>query len=127
MNLLEQSGFSEDKLNKVRDFMGYERCDLLDVLEFLAYNTTPIDREKRADIVRKTTMKRLSDEQKAFVDFILSKYIQFGFKELGNDKLPDLVQMKYHSMSDAITKLSMKPHDLRRLFLSMQHDMYTLG
>lgn len=125
LELLEQSGFSEEKLNMVRDFMGYEKCDLLDVLDFLAYNTTPIEREKRAEIVRKTTMKKLSDEQKSFVDFILSKYIEFGFKELGNDKLADLVQMKYHSMMDAVRKLSMQPQDLRSLFLNMQHDMYT--
>ena len=125
LELLEQSGFSEEKLNMVRDFMGYEKCDLLDVLDFLAYNTTPIEREKRAEIVRKTTMNKLSDEQKSFVDFILSKYIEFGFKELGNDKLADLVQMKYHSMMDAVRKLSMQPQDLRSLFLNMQHDMYT--
>ena len=63
--------------------------------------------------------------QESFVDFILSKYIEFGFKELGNDKLADLVQMKYHSMMDAVRKLSMQPQDLRSLFLNMQHDMYT--
>ena len=124
LDLLDQSGFSEEKLNMVRDFLGYERCDLFDVLEFLAYNTTPMEREKRAAIVRKTTMRRLSAEQKDFIDFILGKYIEFGFKELGNDKLADLVQMKYHSMTDAIKKLSLQPQDLRALYLNMQRDMY---
>ncbi|MBP3828290.1 MAG: DEAD/DEAH box helicase family protein [Prevotella sp.] len=125
LRLLEDSGFHEEKLNMIRDFMGYENCDLLDVLEFLAYNTTPIDREKRAEIVRKTTMLKLNNEQKIFIDFILSKYIEFGFKELGNDKLSDFMQMKYHSFSDGMRKLSMRPDEIRNLYLNMQHDMYT--
>lgn len=125
LRLLEDSGFHEEKLNMIRDFMGYENCDLLDVLEFLAYNTTPIDREKRAEIVRKTTMLKLNNEQKIFIDFILSKYIEFGFKELGNDKLSDFMQMKYHSFSDGMKKLSMRPDEIRNLYLNMQHDMYT--
>lgn len=125
LRLLEDSGFHEEKLNMIRDFMGYGNCDLLDVLEFLAYNTTPIDREKRAEIVRKTTMLKLNNEQKIFIDFILSKYIEFGFKELGNDKLSDFMQMKYHSFSDGMRKLSMRPDEIRNLYLNMQHDMYT--
>lgn len=125
LELLEQSGFQEEKLEMIRKFMGYEKCDMMDVLEYLAYNTTPMEREKRAEVVRQTTMKKLTDEQRSFVDFILSLYVTNGFRELGMEKLGTLVDMKYHSVYDAKKKLAMEPQDMMKLFLDVQHDMYT--
>lgn len=126
LDVLEASGFPEDKLEMIRKFIGYEDCDMLDVLEFIAYNTTPMERQKRANIVKEKLRTELTKEQLDFVAFILDQYVRNGFKELGLDKLGTLVDMKYHSITDALQKLSMQPQEVKAMFLDMQHDMYML-
>lgn len=124
LEVLEQSGFQEDKLEMVRKFMGYEKCDMLDVLEFLAYNTTPIERKKRAEILKVAELKKLNQQQMEFVNFVLDLYVKHGFKELDNDKLGTLLEMKYHSLTDAMQKLGLKPDEMRTFFLGMQQELY---
>ena len=43
----------------------------------------------------------LDDRQKDFLAFVLSKYIETGVGELDQDKLPSLLELKYHSIPDA--------------------------
>jgi type I restriction enzyme R subunit len=125
LRTLDEAGFAEEKLLLLKNMLKMQNCDLLDVLEYIAYDSTPMEREKRAEIVRQNTMKRLSNEQKSFVEFILSLYVTNGFKELGMDKLGTLVDMKYHSVFDAKRKLDMDTKGIKKLFLDLQHDMYT--
>ena len=124
LDLLEQSGFQEDKLELMRSFLQMEKCDLLDVLSYLAYNTTPLDRQRRADILRAEMKKTATKSQQDFADFIMQTYVRNGFKELGMDKLPVLIDMKYHSISDARQQLSMDPRQMRDFFLEVQHNLY---
>nr|MCR5131057.1 hypothetical protein [Prevotella sp.] len=124
LDLLAESGFQEDKLEKMRHFMQMEDCDMLDVLEFLAYHTKPIDRERRAAILKENLLKSLSAQQQDFVTFMLDMYVRNGFKELASDKLGTLVEMKYHSFLDAVKTLNMKPQEVKSLYLNMQHELY---
>ena len=124
LEVLEQSGFPEDKLEMTRRFLEMEECDMLDVLAFLAYNTTPIDRQRRAEILQQTTLRQYSKEQQEFVNYIMELYVRNGFKELDSDKLPTLIQMKYHSPHDAIRELKMQPAQIRQFFLGMQRQLY---
>ena len=124
LNLLEQSGFQEEKLNLVRRFLQMEQCDMLDVLSYLAYNTTPLDRKRRAEIIRAEMEASATKSQQDFANFILKLYVDNGFKELGMDKLPTLIDMKYHSVSDAKTQLNMNPAQMREFFLNLQHELY---
>jgi len=124
LDILERSGFQEDKLELMRRFLQLDKCDMLDVLSYLAYETTPMERQKRAEILREDMMKRLSEQQKDFVNFILSMYVRNGFKELGLDKLGTLIDMKYHSIADAKQQLKMDPREMRNFFLDLQKDLY---
>ena len=124
LDLLEQSGFQEEKLNLVRRFLQMEKCDLLDVLSYLAYNTTPLDRQRRADIIRAEMEASATKSQQDFADFILKLYVDNGFKELDMDKLPTLLDMKYHSTSDAKAQLNMDTLQIRNFFLDFQHELY---
>ena len=124
LEVLEQSGFPEDKLELTRRFLALEHCDMLDVLSFLAYNSTPIDRQRRAEILKAATMKKYSEAQRDFVDYIMQLYVRNGFKELDADKLPTLINMKYHSPIDAMRKLNMQPQEIRNFFLGMQQQLY---
>lgn len=124
LDVLERSGFQEDKLELMRRFLQLEECDMLDVLSYLAYETTPIERERRAEILRQDMMKTLSKQQQEFVEFILGLYVRNGFKELGMDKLGTLIDMKYQSIADAKQQLNMNPMEMRNFFLGMQKELY---
>ena len=125
LDLLEQSGFQEEKLNLMRRFLEMENCDMLDVLSYLAYNTTPLERKRRAEILLKDIENKTTKPRREFVAFVLDMYVNNGYKELGMDKLSTLLNMKYHSISDAKQELDMNPAQLREFFLTMQHDLYT--
>ena len=124
LDLLEQSGFQEEKLNLVRRFLQMEKCDLLDVLSYLAYNTTPLDRQRRADIIRAEMEASATKSQQDFADFILKLYVDNGFKELEMEKLETLIDMKYHTLSDAKAQLNMDTLQIRNFFLDFQHELY---
>ena len=64
LDILERSGFQEDKLELMRRFLQLDKCDMLDVLSYLAYETTPLERQRRAEILREDMTKRLSEQQK---------------------------------------------------------------
>ena len=124
LELLERSGFGQEKLEKMRSFMNMDNCDMLDVLEFLAYETTPIERERRAGIVAKELLDKYSDQQREFVEYILSLYVRNGFKELATDQLVPIINMKYHSMFDGLRQLQMKPQEVMNFFLKLQNELY---
>lgn len=124
LNVLEESGFPEDKLEMTRRFLELEQCDMLDVLAFLAYNTTPMERQRRAEILQAQAIKQYSKAQQDFVNYIMQLYVRNGFKELGSEKLPTLIQMKYHTPHDAVKELKMQPAEIRQFFLGMQQQLY---
>ena len=62
--------------------------------------------------------------QQDFANFILKLYVDNGFKELDMDKLPTLIDMKYHSVSDARQSLGMDAMQIRDFFLDFQHQLY---
>ncbi len=127
LNVLAQSGFPEDKLNLTRRFLELTDCDMLDVLAFLAYNTTPVERLRRAEVLKQRAMKEYTAAQQEFVNYIMDLYVRNGFRELGSEKLPTLINMKYHSPIDAIKTLHMQPAQIREFFLGMQQKLYSEG
>lgn len=124
LDVLEQSGFPEDKLEMTRRFLELEQCDMLDVLAFLAYNTTPIDRQRRAEILMEQARRKFTAAQQEFVNYIMGLYIRNGFHELGSDKLPTLINMKYHSPVDAVRHLGMNPEQIRKFYIGLQEILY---
>ena len=124
LDVLAQSGFPEDKLEMTRRFLDMEQCDMLDVLAFLAYNTTPIERQRRAEILMEQARKKFSAAQQDFIDYIMGLYVRNGFKELGSDKLPTLINMKYHSAMDAVNMLKLQPAQLKDFYWGLQQMLY---
>ena len=102
-----------------------QKCDLLDVLEYIAYASTPIERAKRVELVKKKYVDALNKEQREFDNLILQYYVDNGFKELGTDKLKTFISIKYNSMNDAKEKLQMSPVDIRNHYFELQRRLYT--
>ena len=124
LDVLAQSGFPEDKLEMMRNFLELENCDMLDVLAYLAYNTTPMDRQRRAEILKRQAQKKYTSAQMDFLDYVMQLYVRNGFKELSADNLPTLIGMKYHTPVDAIAALNMQPAQIKDFYWSMQEMLY---
>ena len=124
LDRLEQEGFGEDKLLMIQRVMQKEKCDLLDVLEYLAYSEQPIERAERVRRVKEKYFNDLAEEQSNFFTFILDFYVRNGFKELAMDKLKDFINIKYNSMTDAKRKLDMTAQDLRAQYIALQSALY---
>ena len=65
----------------------------------------------------------LNNEQKAFLEFILSKYIETGVEELDQEKLPDLLKLKYQAIRDAEEILG-GVDSIRTTFIGFQKYLY---
>lgn len=120
---MEHDGFSLDKLLKVQEMLNYEKCDLLDVLEYLAYHTTPLERQQRVTIVKPLLAAELNTKQTEFVDFVLQQYIQQGYGELSMENLPELIKLKYGTINDAKAELG-SLGEINKVFVDFQKDLY---
>jgi len=101
-----------------------QKCDLLDVLEYIAYDSTPIERAQRVELVKKQYVDSLNKEQQDFDNLILQYYVSNGFKELGKDNLKTFITIKFNSMSDAKEKLQMSVADIRAHYYELQRRLY---
>lgn len=120
---MEHEGFSLDKLLKVQEMLNYEKCDLLDVLEYLAYQTTPLERQQRVSMIRPSLATEFNSKQSEFIDFVLQQYIQQGYGELSMENLPELIKLKYGTINDAKSELGTLP-EIMKIFIGFQKELY---
>jgi len=104
LDRLSHAGFGTTELEAIQQLVQAEKGDLIDVLEYIAYAKPIITREERATTAQKS-VTHLNDKQREFVDFVLEQYIEHGVSELSLEKLPDLLELKYQSLSEAEEQL----------------------
>ncbi len=109
----------------MRQLIKAEDSDIYDVLEYVAFAVKPISRMQRVDNSRDSIFVQLNDKQKDFVGFVLEKYIESGVDELSQEKLPDLLTLKYHSMTDAAEKPG-GVDIIKETFIGFQKYLYQL-
>lgn len=97
-------------------------CDLYDVLSHLAFQAELIPRVTRAQKAT-VSISDYSKEQKEFLDFILSQYVEEGHRELASDKLPELMTLRYGGVRDALDILG-NPEDVKKDFEQLQQKLY---
>ncbi len=120
---LEEKGYGQEQLIDLSRMIHAEKSDLYDVLSYIAYAQLPISREERVETHRKLIFMHYADKQQEFLDFILEHYIQQGVDELAENKLPNLIELKYHAVRDAVAELG-SIADIRELFIGFQSYLY---
>ncbi len=120
---LDEAGFGKDELTTLQKIIDAEKSDLFDVLEFISYAIKPVTREARVAAAQHNIFALLDVNQKEFLEFVLTKYIETGVEELEQEKLPSLLELKYHAVSDAADKLGGVPR-IRELFIEFQKHLY---
>ena len=120
---LSEMGYDKEKLETVQKLINAENSDLFDVLAYISFALEPISREQRVEKAKVSIYKDLNEKQKEFLNFVLSKYVGEGVEELGEDKLPKLLNLKYQSIDDAEKELG-KLAKIRSTFIDFQKYLY---
>jgi type I restriction enzyme R subunit len=123
LNKLADVGYGKDELAAIQKMINAEKSDLFDVLEYISFAVKPITRELRVAEAQSKIFAMLNNRQKEFLEFVLSKYIETGVEELDQEKLPDLLALKYHAISDA-TEILGGVENIRTTFVDFQKYLY---
>jgi len=116
-------GIDLEQLDNIQKVVNAEDCDLFDVLSYLSYNTPLITRQQRINNSKESIFEGVDDKNKEFLNFVLSKYEEKGVEELDEEKLPQLLNLKYNAISDAINILG-EVDSIRSTFFDFQEHLY---
>lgn len=123
LDKLSDIGYGESELQDIQKMVNAESSDLFDVLSYISFAIKPISREQRVKKTKEKIFADLDENQKEFLKFVLSKYIQKGSEELDEEKLPQLLNLKYSAISDAVENLG-GVDEIRSTFFDFQKKLY---
>ena len=124
LNDLSEAGYDEEKLDSMKELIDARDSDVYDVLAFVAYAAETRTRMERVQQAKPHIAKAFADyKQQAFIDFILSKYVEDGVKELATTKMRSLIELKYNTISDAAAEMG-SPAQIRETFVGFQKYLY---
>lgn len=124
LDKLSEKGYGIDQLNEIKSLINAEKSDLYDVLAYVAFASQPITRAERVAATKDIIFSHYHDsKQQAFLDFVLSKYVDEGVCELAQEKLPILLNIKYRAMTDAVTELG-STTSIKDMFIGFQQHLY---
>lgn len=120
---LSEKGYGAPQLADLQRMIDAQKSDLYDVLAYIAFSRAPISREERARTGQSRIFAGRSDNQQEFLAFVLDHYVKQGVHELDQDKLPDLLELKYHGVADAVAALG-DVSEIRDVFIGFQKHLY---
>jgi len=120
---LAEAGYGKAELSTMQTLIDAEKSDLYDVLEYISFAIKPISREARVARAQPNIFALLNNKQKEFLEFVLSKYIESGVEELDQEKLPELLTLKYQALDDAM-KILGGVENARNTFIGFQKHLY---
>ncbi len=123
LEALSEQGYGTKALLELQKLVQAEKSDLFDVLEYIAFAITPILRSTRVENAKAPIFAGLTAHQRDFLEFVLFKYIDHGVDELAQSKLPELISLKYQSITEA-SELLGGAENLNALFGSFQKHLY---
>jgi type I restriction enzyme R subunit len=121
---LADAGFEMDKLKRLQALVSAEKCDLLDVLEYVAYAVEMLERTRRADNARQIIAEKYTVPQRNFLSFVLKQYVEHGIDALSAERLGSLLETKYGSVPDGVNQLGEIP-TIRNIFVGFQQHLYS--
>ena len=89
----------------------------------LAFATPVFTREKERLLAAAMLFDEYEEHEKLFLEFVLGEYVDHGIEELNVEKLPNLLQLKYGGMNDAIRTFG-TPAKINQIFVGFQRLLY---
>jgi type I restriction enzyme R subunit len=121
---LAEKGYGEEQLTEISRLIDAEKSDLYDVLAYIAYASPPMSRRERVLAHKSLIFSRYIGKQQEFLDFVLEQYIKAGVGELDRSKLPQLLELKYHTVRDAVEELG-SVANISEVFIGFQQYLYS--
>jgi type I restriction enzyme R subunit len=121
---LAEKGYGEEQLTEISRLIDAEKSDLYDVLAYIAYASPPISRRERVLAHKSLIFSRYIGKQQEFLDFVLEQYIKAGVGELDRTKLPQLLELKYYTVRDAVEELG-SVANISEVFIGFQQYLYS--
>lgn len=119
---LEEKGYTDAQLQDLRKIIHGDDSDLFDVLSYIAYHKDMVPRKKRAENA-KIELVDYTAQQKEFLDFVLEQYVKEGVSNLDDERLPELLELKYKALDDAKKQLG-TVQSIRKTFIDFQAYIY---
>ncbi len=126
LDKIAEIGYGKDELEMLRKMIDAENSDLFDILSYVSFLTRPISRVERVAQAKEKIFEGLDEKQKEFLVFVLSKYEEKGVEELGEEKLPVLLNIKYNAIANAEKSLG-SVDEIRSIYFEFQKDLYAVG
>jgi type I restriction enzyme, R subunit len=120
---LSEKGFGSEQLAEISRMINAEKSDVFDVLAYIAFALAPITRSERVDAHKGEIFTRYNGKLQTFLEFVLAQYVNQGVEELDQEKLGHLLELKYHTVSDAADQLGGVPV-IRETFVDFQQYLY---
>ncbi|MCC5604447.1 EcoAI/FtnUII family type I restriction enzme subunit R [Nostoc favosum] len=121
---LAEKGYGEEQLTEISRLIDAEKSDLYDVLAYIAYASPPMSRRERVLAYKSLIFSRYIGKQQEFLEFVLEQYIKAGVGELDRNKLPQLLELKYHAVCDAVEELG-SVANISEVFIGFQQYLYS--
>lgn len=119
---LKEKGFAKEQLEEFQRVLHAENSDLFDVLAYVAFHSTIVERTTRAERA-KIYLHNYDAKQQEFLNFVLKQYINSGIYELDEEKLSPLLLLKYNAINDAKKALG-DIASIRKTFIGFQGYLY---
>lgn len=124
LDKIAEIGYGKDELETLQKMINAEQSDLFDVLTYISYLAQPITRSERVNLAKDKIFSNLDEKQKEFISFVLAKYVENGVEELDEEKLPILLNLKYHAIANAEQLLG-SVENIRSIFFDFQKNLYS--
>ncbi|MDF1690473.1 MAG: DEAD/DEAH box helicase family protein [Cycloclasticus sp.] len=121
---LSEAGYDAEKLDSMKDLIDAKDSDVYDVLAFVAYAIETRTRLERVKKAKPSIANEFGNyKQREFIDFVLEKYIEDGVRELAENKMRTLIELRYSTISDAAVEFG-SPTVIRETFVGFQKYLY---
>ncbi len=120
---LADKGFGGEQLVEISRMINAENSDVFDVLAYIGFALAPMTRSERVEARKYFIFGQYDSKLQTFLDFVLAQYVKQGVDELDQDKLANLLQLKYVTIDDAVDQLGGVP-TIRDTFIGFQQYLY---
>ena len=120
---LAERGFSREALGDMSRVIDAPESDIFDVLAFVAFASPPMSRAARVEDRKASVLKEHQGELERFLDFVLGQYVKEGVDELDDEKLPELLDLRYGGVSEAAAQLG-GVAAIRNAFMLCQRNLF---
>jgi len=124
VKVLADRGYDLERLEDMKRLIDAPNSDVFDVLAYVKFTLTPLERSQRADKARTVGLADIDGEMRGFLEAVLGAYEIHGVDELALSKIGDFLRVRYGGTNGAKQVLGEIPK-IKQAFMEIQTHLYT--